>query len=73
MQECVMFNIVLLKLTTKGGPAPTYKREQFTTRQCGSGLRSVDENTFNFPRNRTKNADRSIAVIGQKWWNTLPK
>ena len=28
---------------------------------------------FVVPRRRTKLADRSISVVGPKWWNALPK
>lgn len=36
-------------------------------------LRSSDDIQFTVPRTRTKIADRSIAVVGPKWWNALPK
>ena len=67
----VMFKILLLTFKTKCGTAPIYIRELFTTGQGRYRLRSIDENNFNNPRDRTKMADRSIhvAAIGPKWWN----
>ncbi|KAH3897131.1 hypothetical protein DPMN_021316 [Dreissena polymorpha] len=39
--------------------------------QCG--LRSIDDYDFNIPRSRINMAERSIAVVGPKWWNALLK
>jgi len=38
------------------------------------GLRSASSNEVQFevPRNLTKMADRSLAVVGSRWWNNLP-
>ena len=36
-------------------------------------LRSSDNIQFIVPRTRTLNSDRSLAVVGPKWWNSLPR
>lgn len=39
-------------------------------------LRSAADDTYTqfvVPRCRTRLADRSISVMGPKWWNALPK
>ena len=44
----------------------------FVPTQLRYRLRSQGDINFNISRRRTKLADRSMAVVGPKWWNNLP-
>ena len=54
------------------GTAPIYLSSMLKRAQGHYRLRSSNEIRFTVPRTRTRAADRSIAVVGPKWWNALP-
>jgi hypothetical protein len=68
----VKFKILVTVFRVINGTAPAYLREMFTLLQGRYQLRSKSELCFAVPRRRTKLADRSLAVVGPKWWNALP-
>lgn len=67
-----MFKILVTVFRVINGTAPAYLKEMFTPLQGRYQLRSKSELCFTVPRRRTKLADRSLAVVGPKWWNALP-
>lgn len=67
-----MFKILVIVFRVINGTAPAYLREMFTPFQRRYQLHSKSEMCFIVPRRRTKLADRSLAVVGPKWWNALP-
>ena len=69
----IMFKILVLVFRFLQGTAPSYLRSLFNRVPQTYSLRSSDESRFVVPKYRTKLADRSIAVVGPKWWNALPK
>jgi len=72
----IMFKILVLVHRVIRGSAPTYLESLFTHARRNYRLRSNDcENIplLVVPRRRTKLADRSISVVGPKWWNALPR
>ena len=72
----IMFKILVLVHRVIRGSAPTYLESLFKHARRNYRLRSNDcENTppLVVPRHRTKLVDRSISVVGPKWWNALPR
>lgn len=68
----IMFKILVLVFRIVTGPAPAYLKAMLVP-TCGRyRLRSQSEANFVVPRRRTKMADRSLVVVGAKWWNDLP-
>jgi len=68
----VMFKVLVIVFRVINGTAPVYLREMFVPTRQRYRLRSQSDTNFNIPRRRTKLADRSMAVVGPKWWNDLP-
>ena len=68
----VMFKVLVMVFRVISNTAPVYLREMFVPTQQRHRLRSQSDTNFNIPRRRTKLADRSMAVVGPKWWNNLP-
>jgi hypothetical protein len=68
----IMFKILVMVFRVIHGTAPVYLQQLFTRNQSRYRLRSTDEINLNIPRTRTRMADRSIAITGPKWWNSLP-
>lgn len=69
----IMFKILVIVFRTVQGTAPPYLKCLFNRVQGKYRLRSSDDIQFTVPITRTRIADRSIAVVGPKWWNALPK
>ena len=67
-----MFKILATVFRIVQGTAPTYLAPVFKRVQGQYRLRSPDQIRFVVPRMRTRMADRSISVVGPKWWNALP-
>ena len=68
----VMFKVLVMVFRVIQGNAPAYLRDMFVANQGRYRLRSQSDLNFTIPRRRTKLADRSLAVVGPKWWNDLP-
>ena len=68
----IMFKILVTVFRVVQGTAPIYLSSMFKRAQGHYRLRSSNEIRFTVPRTRTRAADRSIAVVGPKWWNALP-
>ncbi|XP_060608223.1 uncharacterized protein LOC132760282 [Ruditapes philippinarum] len=72
----IMFKVILIVFRVIHGTAPTYLITLFNCVRRKYRLRSAADDTctqFVVPRRRTRLADRSISVMGPKWWNALPK
>ena len=68
----IIFKVLLIVFRVTSGTAPVYLRELFEPVSGRYSLRSQSVNNFIIPKRRTKLADRSLAVVGPKWWNNLP-
>ena len=68
----IMFKILVTVFRVVQGTAPIYLSSMFKRAQGHYRLRSSNEIRFTVPRTRTRTVNRSIAVVGPKWWNTLP-
>ena len=68
----IMFKILVTVFRVVQGTAPIYLSSMLKRAQGHYRLRSSNEIRFTVPRTRTRAADRSIAVVGPKWWNALP-
>ncbi|XP_060604350.1 uncharacterized protein LOC132757163 [Ruditapes philippinarum] len=72
----IMFKVILIVFRVIQGTAPTYLLTLFNCVRRKYSLRSAADDTcsqFVVPRRRTRLGDRSISVMGPKWWNALPK
>ncbi|XP_060561618.1 uncharacterized protein LOC132721348 [Ruditapes philippinarum] len=72
----IMFKVILIVFRVIHGTAPTYLITLFNCVRRKYSLRSAADDTctqFVVTRRRTRLADRSISVMGPKWWNALPK
>ena len=67
-----MFKVLVIVFRVVKGTVPIYLQSMFTHAQGSYRLRSSVGIKFRVPRHRTKIADRSLAVVGPKWWNVLP-
>jgi len=69
-------NIYMLYIhTCTQGTASSYIQSMFKrvqSKQYRLRSTSTKEVQFEVPRNRTKMANRSLAVVGSRWWNNLP-
>ena len=72
VQARILFKVLVIVFRVVKGTAPIYLRSMFTHAQGSYRLRSSVGIQFRVPRHRTKIADRSLAVVGPKWWNVLP-
>ena len=72
VKDRIMFKVLAIAFRVINGTAPVYLREMFVPTRGRYRLRSQSETNFNIPRRRTKLADRSLSVVGPKWWNDLP-
>ena len=68
----VMFKVLVMVFRVIEGTAPIYIRQMFQIHQGRYRLRSQNDTNFIIPKRRTKLADRSLAVVGPKWWRELP-
>ena len=72
----IVFKVMVLVFRVVHGTAPSYLMTLFNGVTRKYSLRSAADDMwtqFVVPRRRTKLADRSISVVGPKWWNALPK
>ena len=70
----VMFKVFMIVFHVHQETSPSYIQSMFKRVQPKQyRLRSASTNQVQFevPRNRTKMADRSLAVVGSRWWNNL--
>ena len=68
----IMFKILVLVFRVHQGYAPLYIQSLFKRNTKCYRLRSTSDIQFEIPKTRIKIADRSIAIVGPKWWNGLP-
>lgn len=68
----IMFKILVTVYLVVQGTALLYIGSMFQRVQGHYRLRSSGDIRFVVPRTRTRIADRSIAVVGPKWWNASP-
>ncbi len=72
----IMYKVIVTVFRVVNGTAPLYIRKLFNPiqGQYRQRLRSSSSSVIQFeiPTTRTKLADRSLAVVGPKWWNLLP-
>ena len=71
----IMFKILVIMFRVIHGTTPVYIMSLFNVTKRKYSLRSSGGDSctnFLVPRRMTKLADRSLSVVGPKWWNTLP-
>lgn len=68
----IMYKVLVMVFRVVHGYAPGYLQEMFVPANSRYRLRSQSDCNLVIPRRRTKMADRSLAVVGPKWWNNLP-
>ena len=68
-----MFKVLVNVFRVVNGTAPSYLRDMFKRVQGNYCLRSSSDIQFLVTRYRTEIADRSLTVVGPKWWNMLPR
>ena len=68
----IMFKVLVKVFRVISGTAPTYIRQMFHVLQGRYRRPSQSDTNFIIPRRRTKLADRSLVVVGSRWWNELP-
>lgn len=72
----IMYKVIVTVFRVANGTAPLYLRKLFT--KCQSQYRkrlrssSSSHIRFDIPSTNSKLADRSLAIMGPKWWNSLP-
>ena len=66
-----MFKILEIVFRIVQGMVPTHLGSMFEHVQGHYSLRSSNEIRFIVSRTRTRIANRSVTVVGPKWWNAL--
>ena len=70
----IQHKVLTLVFKAVHGEGPQYLRDMFTHRVTSRNLRSTNRyKELHIPSVKTKTfANRSIDVVGAKWWNALP-